>query len=371
MYKEYTFFNRISSLTCIAIAVLTILLPLKSYAQVKFVNEFLNIGVGARAHGMFGSVVASGTDATSAYWNAANLSNIKAPLQLNAMHANWFGGVANYDYFTIAKRLGNKNTVVGLSMIRLGVDNIPNTLNLVGADGSIDFDRVTLFSASDYGFLASLGTKKTENLSIGGSIKVIRRTIGQFGSSWGFGADLGMTYRLGHLTLAVNARDITTTFNAWTFNLNDEEKAKFLATGNDVPLSSTEITLPRLIPAVAYSGNASSFSYLAELNVNLSSDGSKSSLVGANRFNIDPTFGVEIGYAKKVYLRGGLGNIQRVLNASTDSQNIDIQPNVGLGLSLGRIKIDYALSNVGNISGVLASHIFSVSLDFKERESKQ
>ena len=37
----------------------------------KFVNEFLNIGVGARAHGMFGSVVASCNAGTAAYWNTA------------------------------------------------------------------------------------------------------------------------------------------------------------------------------------------------------------------------------------------------------------------------------------------------------------
>ena len=40
-------------------------------AQVNLVNEFLNIGVGARSHGMFGSVVASTNDASAAFWNTA------------------------------------------------------------------------------------------------------------------------------------------------------------------------------------------------------------------------------------------------------------------------------------------------------------
>ncbi|MBT8232993.1 MAG: hypothetical protein KJN84_10210, partial [Bacteroidia bacterium] len=67
-------------------------------SDVKFVNEFLNIGVGARAHGMFGSVTATTNDITSAYWNPAGLSQVNEEAQFSAMHASWFGGIANYDY---------------------------------------------------------------------------------------------------------------------------------------------------------------------------------------------------------------------------------------------------------------------------------
>ena len=38
-----------------------------------------------------------------------------------------------------------------------------------------------------------------------------------------------------------------------------------------------------------------------------------------------------------------------------------------LGLALGRINIDYALSNIGSVSGVQASHIFSASMYFTGR----
>jgi hypothetical protein len=339
------------------------------YGQVKFVNEFLNIGVGARAQGMFNSVVASSNDATSAYWNPANLTRIKAPVQISAMHANWFGSIANYDYATIAKRINKeKNSYAAFTFIRLGIDNIPNTLNLVGPDGSIDFDRVTTFSASDYAGLLSYGTSIRSNLDFGGSVKVIHRTIGSFGSSWGFGADLGMTYRAKHFTVGLMTRDITTTFNAWSFSLKEEERNVFLASGNSVPISSTEITLPRVIVGLAHKNSFSNFSFLIESNLNFSSNGTKASVFSANRFNIDPTAGIEIGYGKLVYLRAGIGNLQRLINESNTStvSTFDFQPNVGLGLVLGRIKIDYALANIGNVSSVAASHIFSVNLDFKE-----
>ena len=44
----------------------------------KYSNEFLSIGVGARALGMGGAQVATVSDATSAFWNPAGLPAIKS-----------------------------------------------------------------------------------------------------------------------------------------------------------------------------------------------------------------------------------------------------------------------------------------------------
>lgn len=344
-------------------------------AQIKFVNEFLNVGVGARAHGMFGSVVASTHDATAAYWNTASLTQLNAPLSISAMHANWFGGIANYDYFTIAKRLDKDQSSYGaISFIRMGVDNIPNTLNIVNPDGSIDFDKVTEFSAADYAFLLSYARAMgaDRKFSIGGNLKVIRRVIGTFGGAWGFGADLSMHYKAGeHLQVGGTIRDITTTFNTWSFNLTNEEKEVFQKTGNDIPVSSSETTLPRLIAGVSYDGAmGKNFTYLVELDANISSYGTKAGVLSGKNFSLDPSMGAEIGYSKTVFLRLGIGNLQRVLNeVNANKRDFDFQPNVGLGLLLGRLKLDYALANVGNVSGAQASHIFSVSLDLAEKSS--
>lgn len=62
---------------------------------------------------------------------------------------------------------------------------------------------------------------------MGGNIKVIHRSIGSFGKAWGFGADLGVRYKGDKFILGLSARDITTTFNAWSFNLTEEEKEFF------------------------------------------------------------------------------------------------------------------------------------------------
>lgn len=345
-----------------------LILILPSNGQ-KFVNEFLNIGVGARAHGMFGSVVASTDDGTAAYWNTAGLTEIKSPLQINAMHAKWFGGIANYDYVSIAKKLsGDNNQVASFTFIRLGVDNIPNTLNLIGPDGTVDYNRVTNFSASDYAGLFSYARTigGNEKLSVGGNLKIIHRSIGSFGKAWGFGADISARYKMNtHFTFGVSARDITTTFNAWSFNLTEDEKKVFQATGNDIPVSSSEITLPRLIVGAAYKGNKGDFSYLGEIDLNMSTNGTKAGVLSGNNFNLDPSLGLEFGYMNRVFLRAGLGNIQSVINPTNSlDRTLEIQPNVGLGLKLGRLKVDYALANIGSVSGVLVSHIFSLGLDF-------
>ena len=340
----------------------------------KFVNEFLNIGVGARAHGMFGSVVANGEDLTSAYWNPAGLIGLENSLEINAMHANWFGGIAGYDYISIGKKFKEKNAAAAVTLIRMGIDNIPNTLNLIGPDGNVDYNHIETFSTADYAFMISYAKAMDEEgkLSLGGNLKVIHRSIGSFGSAWGFGADIGAKYKvLKNITLGLTAKDITTTFNAWSFNLSEDEKSTFNDTGNEIPVSSNEVTLPRLVLGIAYQTNiGANFSLLAETDLTFSTYGREAALVSKNRLEIDPTLGIEIGYMNKAFLRFGMGNIQRRVNIENfDESTIEIQPNVGLGLKLGRLTVDYALTNLGDRTDILVSHIFSVGIAFNARKA--
>jgi len=336
----------------------------------KFVNEFLNIGVGADAHGMFGSVAATVDDVTAGYWNPAGLTKIENPLQISAMHASWFGGIANYDYFGAAKVINERNkTVAAASVIRMGIDAIPNTLSLVGPDGSINYDNVTEFSTADFAVLVSLGKElKNTDLNYGVSAKVIHRKIGPFGSAWGFGFDAGIQYEVAGFSLGLMARDITTTINAWSFNLSPENEAIFLATGNDVPISSTEIALPKLILAAAKQGESGSLSYNIEADLRFSTDGTQSGIASGDRFSLDPTLGVEVGYNQLAFLRFGIGNMQNILNeVNSSATQFTLQPNIGVGVDLGRLHIDYALTNVGTVAEALISHIFSAKLDFQSK----
>lgn len=338
----------------------------------KYSNEFLAIGVGARAHGMSGAQVALTDDITAAYWNPAGLSHITSPLQVGGMHAEWFGGVGKYDWLGFGKSLNKANgSYLAFSLIRLGIDNIPYTINLVNADGTINYDNVTEFSAADYAFMGSYAQKlKNPNLSVGGTVKVIRRVIGTFGGAWGFGADLGMQYRKGPLMLGVQGRDLTTTFNAWSFDLNDDIRSTWAATGNELPESNTEITNPSFVLGGAYRFTVGKESSLTPaIDLLWTTDGQRNVLVSSESVNIDPRAGLEFDYKKFLQIRAGAGNFQRVKDDfNPNKERLTVQPNFGVGLRFGRIKIDYALTDIGNVSAVQYSHVFSLLLDFKEKK---
>lgn len=336
---------------------------------VKYSNEFLAIGVGARAHGMSGAVVATTNDVYSTYWNPAGLNSLEAPFQIGAMHAEWFGGVAKYDFVGVVKPLNSaKKRVVGLSVIRMGIDQIPYTLNLVGADGSINYNNVTEFSAADYAIQGSY-SQAWKNITIGGNLKVIRRIIGSFAGAWGVGADIGVQYHKDKWRLAAVGRDITTTYNAWTATLTEQEKQVFTRTGNEIPKSSVEITRPTFVLAAAYETPLSNkVDLTVEVDAGMATDGQRNVLISSKAFNIDPRLGFELSYQRMVYLRGGVGNFQRLKNEDDpNKKDLNFQPNMGLGLKLGRLSIDYALTNIGNVSQVLYSNIFSLKLDMKKK----
>ncbi len=352
----------------------TLLLVLAASAALhaqKYSNEFLAIGVGARAHGMANAQTALVGDITAAYWNPAGLSEIEAPFQVAAMHAEWFVGVSQYDYISFGKSLNREqNSFLAFSLIRLGIDNIPYTINLVNPDGTVNYDNVSSFSAADYALMASYARKlRNPAFSIGGSVKVIRRTIGSFGGAWGFGADLGVQYRKGNWMFGLQGRDLTTTFNAWSFNLTAREKEVFEQTNNEIPTGGTEITRPRFILGAAWRAKlGQKTTLLPAVDLEFSTDGQRNVLVSTKSVNIDPRIGIEADYDGFVQLRLGVGNFQRVKeDFDPNQESLTFQPNFGVGLRLGRVQLDYALTDIGNVSQVLYSHIFSVRIDFKER----
>lgn len=356
----------------LTIPFLTIFCANALFSQVKYSNEFLAIGVGAQAQGMGNAQVAQINDISAGYWNPAGLARIETPFQIGAMHAEWFAGIAQYDWLAFGKSLNKeKGSYLSFSLIRLGIDQIPYTINLIGPDGSINYDNVTEFSAADYGAFLSYGRKAfNPNMTIGGSVKIIRRVIGQIGSSWGFGADLGVQYHKGNWMFGAQGRDLTTTFNAWKFTLTENEKQVFQQTGNEIPESNLEITRPKFILGAARRFKFSEkYSLLAALDADFTTDGQRNVLVSSKSINIDPKLGLSLDYQRFIQLRAGIGNFQKVKNdLDADKKQWSAQPNFGIGLRLGRFTLDYALTNIGNVSEVLISNIFSVKIDLKERK---
>ncbi len=337
----------------------------------KYSNEFLAIGVGARALGMGNAYVALTDDVTSGYWNPAGLTQMSSPYQIGLMHSEYFAGIAKYDYLSFAMKLDTLSTA-GISLIRFGIDDIPNTLNLYDSDGNIDYDRITKFSAADYALLFHYARRmKVPGLSIGGNVKIIYRQIGKFANAYGFGFDFGVQYRVKKWYFAGMLRDVTSTFNAWTFDVTDDMKEIYEATGNEMPVNSLEITLPRLILGGAREFRISnSISSRVELDLDMTFDGKRNTLLKTNFISMDPRLGLEFDYKKIVFIRGGIGNFQQEVDFG-NSKSTTFQPNFGIGIRIKKlITIDYALTDIGNTSIALYSNIFSIRVDLGNKSQR-
>ncbi len=374
----------VSSLTATAQAVPAIA-EVEDDLTPKYVNEFLNIGVGARALGMSLAQVATVRDVTSGYWNPAGLTGIGSDLQVAAMHSEYFAGIAKYDYAAIGKSI-DSSSAASISFIRFGVDDIPNTTDLIDAGGNINYDRITTFSAADYAFIISYGRKGlprnkalgTSSIDVldpnglaqrfrwGVNAKIIHRQVGNFASSWGFGLDAGLQLDLRHWHLGAMAKDITSTFNAWSFTLDEKTKQVFETTGNELPQNGLEIALPQLILGAGRDFQINKVTILAECNATITTDGKRNTLVSTNPISVDPNLGVEVAYSRVIFLRLGCGNVQQVKNFD-GTQGWTVQPNLGLGLRIKNLQLDYALSDIGNVSDVLYSNVFSLKFDIYKK----
>ncbi|MCU0416639.1 MAG: PorV/PorQ family protein [Cytophagaceae bacterium] len=355
----------------IIIIYITVLQCFTSFSQIsapKYSNEFLAIGVGARAFGMSGTQVAIANDATSSYWNPAGLQRLNTKYDVSLMHAEYFAGIAKYDFVGFATRLDSQS-VIAASMIRFGVDDIPDTRFLFDTDGnangSINYNNIRYFSSADYAFMVSYArsSKWLPGLQLGANVKVIHRVVGSFATAWGFGIDIGAQYQKDTWFFGLVGRDITGTFNAWSYNTELLQDV-FVKTGNEIPENSIEVTVPRLIPGVAKSFQITKkIGALVASDLNITLDGKRNTAIRTGVFSIDPSLGVELNYSKMIFLRLGLGNIQRI-KGFEGNFSTQLQPNFGVGIRINKFTIDYALTDLGNLSESLYSNVFSLKFTF-------
>lgn len=356
---------------------LAFILSLSAQTTRKYSNEFLNIGVDAAAFGMGNAVTALTSDVNAGYWNPAGLVNIQ-DYEFAGMHASYFANIANYDYLAVAKPLDNESAFA-FSVIRFGVDDILNTTQLIDEQGNIVFDNISLFSTADYAFTFSYARRlNIPGFSYGVNAKIVRRIIGDFANSWGFGLDAGIQFERNDWKFGFLARDLTTTFNAWS--IDEEEFAKVqgaVENQNQELPESTEITLPKLQLGIARTFNIRyDFDVKAEIDLNMRF-AQTNDIISTEAFSISPSAGFEVGYVDLVFLRGGVNNFQNVETLSgrpsdpdfegefEGDKRLSFQPSFGVGFKYKGISVDYAFTDIGNQSAALYSNVFSlkVSLD--------
>ncbi len=335
----------------------------------KHSNEFLSIGVGARALGMSNAQVGLVDDVTAGFWNPAGLLDIKSEYEFELMHAELFAGIANFDYAGFATPMDSNNHLAA-SLIRFAVDDIPDTRFLYDANGVLNYDNITFFSAADYALILSYARRVNflEGLKLGVNFKIIHRKVGDFATAWGFGIDMGAQLDIKQWRLGFMLRDVTGTFNAWSHN-PETLTSVYTQTGNQIPDNTLEITLPKAILGISRNWVINNnLSILSALDVDITFDGERNVLLGSDPVSLDPHLGVELAYKSLVFLRAGLGNIQETKDFQGDTSK-NGQLNFGLGFIIKRVQIDYALTDLGDQSDALYSHIFSVKagLDRKQR----
>ena len=329
----------------------------------KYSNEFLSIGVGANALGLSNAVVAGVDDVSAGYWNPAGLLAIEDN-QISIMHASYFANIANYDYGAFAMPLDDRSAVA-ISLIRFGVDDILNTTQLIDDQGNIDYSRISLFSTADYGITFSYARAlPLDGLNIGVNAKVIRRVIGDFASSWGFGLDLGIQFNKNDWKFGAMVRDITTTFNAWAIDEEKFSEIQGAVNGQNQELPDTmEITIPKLNLGVSRKF-IFHYDYVLLTEIDLNFRFAQTNDLVSNSFaSFTPAVGLEFGYIDLVFVRAGVGNFQSITQLDGNN-SLGFQPNIGIGFKYKGIQIDYALTDLGDQSAALYSNIFSITLDW-------
>ena len=323
----------------------------------------MNIGVDAASFGMANATTASSANVNSGYWNPAGILAIEDN-QLSIMHASYFANIANYDYGAFAMPLDDRSAVA-ISLIRFGVDDILNTTQLIDDQGNIDYSQISLFSTADYGITFSYARAlPLDGLNIGVNAKVIRRIIGDFASSWGFGLDLGIQFNKNDWKFGAMIRDITTTFNAWAIDEEKFSEIQGAVNGQNQELPDTmEITIPKLNLGVS---RKFIFHYdyvlLTEIDFNFRF-AETNDLVSNSFASFTPAVGLEFGYIDLVFVRAGVGNFQSITQLDGNN-SLGFQPNIGIGFKYKGIQVDYALTDLGDQSAALYSNIFSITLDW-------
>jgi hypothetical protein len=228
-------FERAAASLAVVLAAL-LLLP-DSAGATRYAGEFLRVGAGARALGMGSAFVGLADDGTAAYWNPAGLATLPDP-QINAMHAEQFGSIVQYDFISYAMPVGGTGKArqgIGVSLLRLGVSDIPDTRGLQFLDQNgngvfdypedrllVDESKFVFDSANDFALLLSYSREVSKGFALGGTLKVVRQWLGDSLSSNGFGADVGALW-VGSNGWSAGAilRDITTTQILWNTGTNE------------------------------------------------------------------------------------------------------------------------------------------------------
>lgn len=287
----------------------------------KYAAEFLTTGIGARALAMGGAYVAVSNDASAAYWNPAGLVQLQKA-EIHFMHASRFSDMVQTDFINFVSP--GKKYALGISYLRMGIDNIPYTASL-DVNGRPLIEKY--ISDTEEAAFLSFGASLNSKFSLGGNVKALRQIVGDH-SSLGFGLDLAAMYRLNSaFNFGAILQDISGTHLFWDSGHRDTK-------------------MPDLKYGISYNKSflflRSKLLFSVQQGIRFEGRSYSSQLALSDFANSDLQFGGEYELMEIIALRLGFsGN--------------DVT--VGAGLGFKMLRIDYAFMSyeLGNAHRVSAS----------------
>jgi hypothetical protein len=311
----------------------------------KYAGEFLSIGVGGRALGLGGAYAALANDASAAYWNPAALARLNYP-EFMLMHDERFGGMVNYDFGAVAIPYSN-NATIAVSLMRLGVDGIPDSRDAgVDANGNyvprgqyqnavrIDESKITYFNSADWALYFTYSKRMSNNLTYGINLKILRRGL-EVASATGIGFDVGVFYSpRENWFVAANAQDVTTTLIAWSTGTN-------------------ELISPTLKLGTAYFIDLFQGRFAPTMDVDVRFENRQfASIAHLGPISFDPHMGLEFDYKNTVALRIGYSDVKQLT--------------LGAGIHLRKLDIDYSFARFSAENDLGDTHRISLRMILRE-----
>jgi hypothetical protein len=320
-------------LSLLASVVICAAIPGVAHAD-KYAGAFMESGGGARALGMGAAFTAVADDPSTTFWNPAGLAGVTRR-ELLLMHSERFGDLIDRDFAAYVQPVGwrlfgGQSAGVGISLIRLGVDDIPFTNHLTddlddNGDGTVDDeellglfdlqDQIRYKSDQEFGLLLSYGEQKGA-WRVGGSLKFIRQSVGPY-SSLGVGADLAVLRPAiwKRLDFGLKLQDVTTTYLSWSTGHNE------VITPAIVPGLAWRQPVPRWNMDVTLAGSVET-----RFDNRGDADQYSSGSLSANAHA-----GLELGFSQRVFVRTGF-------DGGFDAGHFA----AGAGFRLEPLTIDYA-----------------------------
>jgi hypothetical protein len=271
--------------------------------------SFLKMGAGARAAAMGESFVSVANDATATYWNPAGVARVE-DTQISAMQ-NMHVVDTSYQYLSAVKPMGRFG--IGVSAARMNYGTIDRYTVNDAKDGT--------FNASSLAAGLSVAGKVGDDLSVGGTVKMIKESI-EAESANGMAADLGLLYDINGFTIGASAQNI----------------------GPAMKMVQESFALPMTVRLGASTR-------VLDKKMLLSGGVSK-----ANDSSAQVQAGLEYNLASYFTLRGGY----KLASGASDLGAL-VGVSAGFGLQFDRFNLDYAVTPFGDLG---LSHRISLLVHF-------